>query len=439
VERSGTKTSIEHILRSHYRAITDFNWHTTDCNLVASTGIDSWIFVWDLREPKKPAFGLSAFKESGTQVKWNRQDGNFLASAHGSEVLIWDSRKGSLPVTRISAHNSKIYGIDWSHHLRNEIVTCSLDKTIKTWDTNDCTYPNSSIHTDYPVWRARNLPFGQGVLSLPQRGETRLEMFARGEEPTLVETFDGHSDVVKEFVWRKGGPDEFQLITWSKDRTLRFWPVSAEVMHKVGYSPESYLPRSHLFLDRDPTTSYRNPPAVKPTLPTLSAPIGHRIILGEVRAGVPPRSANLITQPHSGSSARATQAEGSNQTPRDSQLTPTLTDAKLTAMTAALATASPMTRNRGGTMSRGPVAGRSGTGVEQQQWISLIKVGQKRGGSSGAGSADMENGVPSRLPSRQPSLARGDSEGGSRNRSPSRSRGGEDRKEQDNTHSLKEE
>lgn len=224
------KTSIEHILRSHYRAITDFNWHTSECDVVASTGIDSWIFVWDLRTPQKPAYGLSDFKDSGTHVKWNRHDGNFLASAHGTEVLIWDRRKGSLPMTRISAHGSKIYGIDWSHHLRNEIVTCSLDKTIKTWDTNDCKTPKSCIQTDYPVWRARNLPFGQGVLCLPQRGKTHLEMFARGETPKLVETFDGHTDVVKEFVWRKGAPDEFQLITWSKDRTLRFWPVSADVM-----------------------------------------------------------------------------------------------------------------------------------------------------------------------------------------------------------------
>jgi len=46
------------------------------------------------------------------------------------------------------------------------------------------------------------LPFGQGVLSLPQRGSTELEMWANGES---VETFVGHSDVVKEFVWRKSG------------------------------------------------------------------------------------------------------------------------------------------------------------------------------------------------------------------------------------------
>ena len=53
----GGKTSIEHILKSHYRAITDINWHRTECDIVASTGIDSWVWAWDLREPRKPIFG----------------------------------------------------------------------------------------------------------------------------------------------------------------------------------------------------------------------------------------------------------------------------------------------------------------------------------------------------------------------------------------------
>jgi hypothetical protein len=74
-----------------------------------------------------------------------------------------------------------------------------------------------------------------------------------GDEP--VEVFEGHRDVVKEFVWRRGvgasffsfseflqfgdavlhiDGTAFQLITWSKDRMLRFWPVDAETMAVSG-------------------------------------------------------------------------------------------------------------------------------------------------------------------------------------------------------------
>ena len=55
------KTSIEHILRSHYRAITDINWHTSNPDIVVSTGIDSWLWAWDLRVPLKPIAGTHNF------------------------------------------------------------------------------------------------------------------------------------------------------------------------------------------------------------------------------------------------------------------------------------------------------------------------------------------------------------------------------------------
>lgn len=116
-----------------------------------------------------------------------------------------------MPVSRINAHSSKVHGIDWSRDVGNEIVTCSLDKTIKVWDTHTFTepqeglQPKSTIHTTYPIWRARNIPFGRGVLSLPQKGEAALEMYALDNSQTPVETFDVQADIVKEFVWRRGG------------------------------------------------------------------------------------------------------------------------------------------------------------------------------------------------------------------------------------------
>lgn len=113
-------------------------------------------------------------------------------------------------------------------------MTCSLDKTIKLWDVDSsptgqdglyhcggnatilpqCSIyePYTTIHTSYPVWRARDLPFGHGLLSLPQRGGDALEMWAHSTEvphtSIPIEAFEGHADVVKEFVWRRGGRGE---------------------------------------------------------------------------------------------------------------------------------------------------------------------------------------------------------------------------------------
>ncbi|KAF5386494.1 hypothetical protein D9757_005834 [Collybiopsis confluens] len=300
------KTSIEHILHRHYRAITDINWNPAEPDILSSIGIDSWVWTWDMRETRKPILGLCAFSSPGTQVRWNRRDPNILASSHVDKVHLWDVRKGSLPLKTIEAHTSRIYGIDWSQTDPTELITCSLDKSIKVWDSETKSLKRT-IKTGYPVWRARSLPFGHGVLSLAQRGETSLEMFSLeslslgpGLTEVAVDSFQGHSDVVKEFVWRKNANNTaFQLITWSKDRTLRFWPVDLDMMQKVGYSRDDGLQAQS---DPPPTdsltTSFRDPLNfhVKPKLELdpdpndytpISAPIGHRSILAEVRAGGP--------------------------------------------------------------------------------------------------------------------------------------------------------
>ncbi|THV07254.1 hypothetical protein K435DRAFT_848204 [Dendrothele bispora CBS 962.96] len=427
------QTSIEHILHSHYRAITDLNWHTTERDTVVSTGIDSWVWAWDLRETRKPIFGLCAFNSPGTQVKWNRQNPNILASSHSNTVLIWDRRKGSLPITTINGHTSRIYGIDWSHTASNEIVTCSLDKTIKLWNINECggdrasectpssfnssnsinvstsptSLPNASrshsakfiINTTYPVWRARNLPFGKGVLSLAQRGETALEMYAIEEEGekmfsdnVAVKTFEGHTDVVKEFVWRRGGHDdsEYQLITWSKDRTLRFWPMDSESMRKVGRSPPARgrsastgtsKTRDHTI---KATKSFRNLPEELGSLPLLSAPIGNRAILAEVRAGIPSRRRNdSMTQQYPA-------VPIPRPLPQDLASSSSLGISSLNDLVSLSSTVKiygPLS-GTGGTMSRGAAGNKSRAKVDALSWLSWVKVreGKRAGSSSGPGS-----------------------------------------------------
>ncbi|KAG7093686.1 hypothetical protein E1B28_007344 [Marasmius oreades] len=418
------KTSIEHILHSHYRAITDINWHTTECDTVVSTGIDSWIWGWDLRAPRKSIFGLCAFNAPGTQVKWNKHDANILASSHANEVLIWDRRKGSLPVTVIRGHKSRIYGIDWCHYTRNEIVTCSLDKTIKLWNIDEyasestgsryfpgvsnthklASSPKHEIQTTYPVWRARNVPFGKGILSLPQRGETALELYSVKDELGLgpVLTFEGHDDVVKEFVWRKGGQNEnqFQLITWSKDRTLRFWPINPEAMQNVacGSSPlqSAQRPLESSVTDEQATMSFRKPPERSGSIPLLSAPIGKRAILAEVRAGMPPRHrTSLPAQPNiddreyfGNRPGPPVERHGAGISSSVDTIHPHEATSFIKASSINLASAAGR-----GTMSRGAAGGnKKRANVDPLSWLSSVKVGDgRRDSSSGPGSRGDSN------------------------------------------------
>lgn len=46
------------------------------------------------------------------------------------------------------------------------------------------------------------------MLSLPQRGENIIDMWSYDHPEAPVSVLEGHSDTVKEFVWRRGGPGE---------------------------------------------------------------------------------------------------------------------------------------------------------------------------------------------------------------------------------------
>ena len=286
-------SAIEHVLHAHTRAITDINWSPFHPEIVASSSIDTWTWVWDLRMSgagdgegrHKPAQGYSAWNAAVTQVKFNRASEHRLASTCDNKVLIWDDRKGSLPLATIEAHENKIYGIDWSRDTSlglDRLVTCSLDRTVKFWnlasDTSQAaigarelvTEAESMIETRTPVWRARHLPFGNGVMTLPQRGDTTLSMWAKDEPEQPKGEFAGHTDIVKEYLFRtKGGQDrgsddrQFQLITWSKDQTLRLWPVSDEQTRKVGHKPGGPI-RVLLTRANAPDISYRDPPLAMP-------------------------------------------------------------------------------------------------------------------------------------------------------------------------------
>ncbi|KAJ5791057.1 uncharacterized protein N7518_008068 [Penicillium psychrosexuale] len=245
------QNSIEIVLHAHSRAITDINFSAFHPDILATCSVDSFVHCWDLRAPSRPAVSFSDWFTGATQVKWNRQDPHVIASSHDRFLRIWDDRMGAYPIKSIEAHNTKIYGVDWNRVRRGAVVTCSLDRTIKFWDyTNDSDVPEKQIHTPFPVWRARNTPFGWGMLAMPQRGNNDLHLYSRraaeGSNPEddlpLVHSFPGHKGQVKEFLWRpRGGVAngidhrEYQLVTWGTDRELRLHKVNPEILARVGY------------------------------------------------------------------------------------------------------------------------------------------------------------------------------------------------------------
>ncbi|KAH9865020.1 hypothetical protein IAQ61_008966 [Plenodomus lingam] len=249
------KAPIEFTLRAHERAITDINFSAHHPDFLATSGVDSFVFVHDLRSFQAP-LKLADFTAGATQVKWNRQNDKVIASAHDKYLHIWDIRKGATPLSTIAAHSTKIYGIDWNRNDAKKILTCSLDMTIKLWNnvgvTTTVETPRRVIQTHYPVWRARHTPFPAGILAMPQRGNASLWLYKHvndSDPSTFVNEpaheFQGHEPdaQVREFLWRtRGSTDDgldnrdFQLVSWGTDKHLHLHRLSSELLESsVGF------------------------------------------------------------------------------------------------------------------------------------------------------------------------------------------------------------
>ena len=220
--------------------------------------------------------------------------------------------------------------------------------------------------------------------------------------------------------------NEYQLITWSKDKTLRFWPLNRETMQKVGVTNEPGMKGRAKAKQTDETISFRCPPADVENGPALvSAPKGRRSILAGVRTGPGDITINPVLLPQHGSGARASRLERLTlHNNRGSENLDKRALSKSRTSTVLLVAPSNADR-RDGTMSKGNARGSKAT--EPFTWLSSI-------------TADANNPVPqARLSSdsRPPSAPDREGSGsGHKRRSMSRSREDEVPREQENTTSL---
>lgn len=273
--------AIEHVLHRHFRAITDINFSPQHPDIIATCSIDTYVHAWDMRSPQRPFYTTSGWLSGASQVKWNFKDQNVLASSHGNDVCIWDLRKGSTPLGKLVGHGSSVNSIDFNRFKGTELMTGSNDGTVKFWDySKSCNEPLKTLRTDFPIWRGRYLPFGEGCCLMPSVGgcdsvyvaslAKRNEM--EEDKDTKLQpiyAFKGHADRVTDFVWRSrslyDGDEcdrEFQLVTWSKDCDLRLWPVPESVYEKVNFNRHRQVNDSIPSFDY--STYNREPAVAKP-------------------------------------------------------------------------------------------------------------------------------------------------------------------------------
>lgn len=59
-------------LQGHTRVISDLDWAVFEPDLLVTSSVDTYIYIWDIKDTRKPTVALSAVA-GASQVKWNKK------------------------------------------------------------------------------------------------------------------------------------------------------------------------------------------------------------------------------------------------------------------------------------------------------------------------------------------------------------------------------
>lgn len=100
---------------------------------LASGGEDNTCRIWDLRK-RKCEYTIPAHSNLISQVKYEPQEGYFLAtSSFDTKAVVW-SAQDFKPIKTLSGHESKVTGLDITADGQH-IATVAHDRTIKIWSS----------------------------------------------------------------------------------------------------------------------------------------------------------------------------------------------------------------------------------------------------------------------------------------------------------------
>lgn len=213
----------------HTRPICNIDWSPVCQNFVATCSSDCFTYVLDVRDFKKASLTLQSTLPPSL-AKWNKVNEMVLATAHEGGIEIWDLRnvRQARPSTLITAHPRMINDFDWSPSIDNQIVTCSMDSTLKVWNVRKPKEDRESgLTLNRIVLRVKYTPFGNAIVTqcMAQGSENDLYLWRLKNKSTLenIHLFQNSSGMTC-CDFRKTTKDP-QLVGWSNNGMLKFWKI----------------------------------------------------------------------------------------------------------------------------------------------------------------------------------------------------------------------
>jgi len=208
-------------LEEHQNEVYSVDWNLHMRNLLASASWDHSVKIWDANRLSS----IRTFRAHQAVCYasiWSPHDPASLASVAGDGKLnLYDlNAPGESPANSISAHQYEVLSVDWSKYNRFQIVTGSVDRTLRVWDIRNPTAPTATLFGhQLAVRRIKCHPFQENlVLSASYDMGVNVWDLAMNQ---LLQRFDHHQEFVLGLDLNLFEENLVASVSW--DRTLCAW------------------------------------------------------------------------------------------------------------------------------------------------------------------------------------------------------------------------
>ena len=241
-------------LVGHKKEGFGLSWNETKSGILASSGEDQLICIWDIASKKdadryEPIITLNGHQSIVGDVCFHKKQPDILGSVDDNKrVMLWDLRTGNKPISNVQGHSGEIYCIDFNPIEENLFATGAADKAVMLWDFRkmDTHLTALEYHMDdvnCVQWNPKDvniLASGSNdhkvcVWDISQIGvELSKEDYDDGPAELLF-VHGGHVAGVCDVSWRKDA--EMMMASTSDENIVQVWQMASEIYHDENKSP----------------------------------------------------------------------------------------------------------------------------------------------------------------------------------------------------------